>query len=1013
MAEQNSNIPSEVTPIKAMTDPRVFAGLAEASNRDAVLIEEEEPELTAKEMRQQMAKQNDVIASMQKQMSQVMALMMSREAAAAPSAPPDALQLTQGGTSGHVTPPHQTVVELAAPETQRYEPPGRADLSFLEQHLSPQFRPNPPKKALHQPLCAEIMAEHLSGAPPTLPTYNGTTDPEDHVSTFCLRMQLQTNSNAALCRTFPSTFSGICLDWYNRLPNGIIRSFEEFILLFTTKFASQKRRPLHLKALIDIRQKDGESLQAFYARWSRVAMAVRDLTPETAAHHLMDATTSMELKRALAKRPITLSTELEVKVEKAITLEKTLGAGSIRRFEPAKMQKEEQARRQLPVPRDQLLQAHSGARRPPPPPEQAHRGRSPERRPSNYTPLNDTVKNIYHVLREKGYKINWPAPMKTLPHMRDPKKHCEFHRDTGHWTENCRELHYEIEGLIQRGLLSEFIRGAEEPAERPVEPPPPPQADYDDASGSYVVRKEIGVVTVEGDRPKKKTKRDRAIECAAAVATQKCNLSFDDAELPGGVPSEDPLIITALVAACNVRRLLIDGGSAADILFKSTVDQMDIDPRLIKPAYGNLVGFSGTRVPVIGVVTLPVVLGDQEPRVSKQVEFTIVDCKSPHNGIFGRPLLAKFMALPSTCHQKLKFPTKEGSGEACGTAWEPTKTGEIRQTNIVDTRAEEPRPESMDSDFEVALDPSEPTHKVRVSTHVPGDAIEPLIKLLKEYKELFAWCTEDMSGVPRDVAQHSLGVPVSATPRQQARRSFTGDKLKAIEEEVARLLSAGLIRPVKYPKWLANVVLVKKSSGAWRMCVDYTTINKVCPGDPYPLPRIDQLIDATADHETLSFLDMFSGYHQIPMSREDEEKTAFMTPFGNFCFVGMPFGLKNAGATYQRMIDTVFAQQRGRNIEAYVDDLIVKTKAGKSHLDDLRETFESAPQTQSPLEPAEMRVRSGSRKILGIHDHQARHRSRPKANHRSPRLARAKKHIGDSVPERENCGARKVHPKVS
>ncbi|CAL1384362.1 unnamed protein product [Linum trigynum] len=125
------------------------------------------------------------------------------------------------------------------------------------------------------------------------------------------------------------------------------------------------------------------------------------------------------------------------------------------------------------------------------------------------------------------------------------------------------------------------------------------------------------------------------------------------------------------------------------------------------------------------------------------------------------------------------------------------------------------------------------------------------------------------------------------------------------------------------------------------MCVDYTTINKVCPGDPYPLPPIDQLIDATADHETLSFLDMFSGYHQIPMSREDEEKTAFMTPFRNFCFVGMPFGLKNAGATYQRMIDAVFSHQRGRNIEAYVDDLIVKTKAGKSHLDDLRETFEA------------------------------------------------------------------------
>ncbi|CAL1353283.1 unnamed protein product [Linum trigynum] len=632
MAEHNPNLPDEATPIKAMTDPRTFA---ETSNLNAVLIEEEEPEMTAREMRQLMAKQNNVIADMQKQMSQVIALMMSKEAAttveAATSAPPSALPPVEATTSAPQLAPN----EFPACEAQQAEPPGRVDLSFLEQHLSPQYRPNPPKRALHQPLSAEIMAEHLSGMPPALPTYNGTTDPEDHVSTFCLRMQLQTNSNAALCRTFPSTFSGICLDWYNRLPNGIIRSFEEFILLFTTKFASQKRRPLHLKELIDIRKKDGKSLRTFYARWSRVAMAVRDLTPETAAHHLMEATTNMELNLAIAKRPITLSTELEMKIEKAITLEETLGVGSVRRFEPAKLPREEQGRRQLTLPQDQLAQLHRGQKRhPPPPQEQAQRGRSPDRRSSHaFTPLNDSVKNVFHVLREKGYKLNWPAPLKSLPHMRDPKKHCDFHRETGHWTEDCQELRYEIEGLIRRGLLAEFTHEKEEQVGGPQNPPPPPQADYNEAAGAYVVRKEIGVVTVKGDRPKKKTKRERAIEFAAADVQTGGQLSFNDIELPQGIPSEDPLIITALVAACKIHRLLIDGGAAADILFQSTIDKMDIDPRLIKRAQGNLVGFSGTRVPVICVVTLPVVIGDQEPHVSKQVEFTIVDCKSSHNGI--------------------------------------------------------------------------------------------------------------------------------------------------------------------------------------------------------------------------------------------------------------------------------------------------------------------------------------------------------------------------------------------
>ncbi|CAL1410444.1 unnamed protein product [Linum trigynum] len=331
MAEQDNNIPNEATPIKAMTNSRSFA---ETSNLNAVLIEEEEPELTAKEVRQQMTKQNEVIADMQAKMNQVIALMMSKETAAT----------TSERQAMTLPPPADCqTVRQANPQFREQDPPERADLTFLEQHLSPQYC-TPPKKALHQPLCTQIMAEHLSGIPPTLPMYNGTTDPEDHASSFCLRMQLQTNSNAALCRTFPSTFVEICLDWYNCLPNGIICTFEEFILLFTTKFASQKRRPLHLKALIDLKQKDGESLRAFYARWSRTTIAVRDLTPETAAHHLMEATTKAELKRALAKGPVISSSELETKIEKAITLEETLGAGSVRRYEPAKPPREEQRR---------------------------------------------------------------------------------------------------------------------------------------------------------------------------------------------------------------------------------------------------------------------------------------------------------------------------------------------------------------------------------------------------------------------------------------------------------------------------------------------------------------------------------------------------------------------------------------------------------------------------------------------------------------------------------------------
>ena len=129
-----------------------------------------------------------------------------------------------------------------------------------------------------------------------------------------------------------------------------------------------------------------------------------------------------------------------------------------------------------------------------------------------------------------------------------------------------------------------------------------------------------------------------------------------------------------------------------------------------------------------------------------------------------------------------------------------------------------------------------------------------------------------------------------------------------------------------YPNWLANVILVKKVNGKWRMCVDFTDLNKACSKDSFPLPMIDQLVDSIAGHKLLTFMDAFSGYNQIKMAEEDQEKTAFITSQGLYCYKVMPFGLKNAGATYQRLVNKMFNKQIGRNMEVYVDDMLVKSK---------------------------------------------------------------------------------------
>ena len=135
-------------------------------------------------------------------------------------------------------------------------------------------------------------------------------------------------------------------------------------------------------------------------------------------------------------------------------------------------------------------------------------------------------------------------------------------------------------------------------------------------------------------------------------------------------------------------------------------------------------------------------------------------------------------------------------------------------------------------------------------------------------------------------------------------------------------------------------MVVKKKNGKWRVCVDFTDLNRACPKDPFPVPKIDQLVDATFRHLMMSFLDAFQGYHQISLAAEDQEKTMFISSDANYHYTMMPFGLKNVGATYQRMIMRMFRDKIGRIVEVYIDDIMVKSKKEQGHIDDLREIFE-------------------------------------------------------------------------
>ena len=223
-----------------------------------------------------------------------------------------------------------------------------------------------------------------------------------------------------------------------------------------------------------------------------------------------------------------------------------------------------------------------------------------------------------------------------------------------------------------------------------------------------------------------------------------------------------------------------------------------------------------------------------------------------------------------------------------------------------------------------------------------------------------------MGGINLTVITHRLNVSPSFKPVKQKRRSFSPERQKAINEEVGKLLQADAIREVEYPEWLANVVLVKKANGKWRLCIDFTDIKRACPKDSILLPRIDLIVDATASYELLSFMDAFSGYNQISMDPNNQEKTSFIIGQGTYCFRVMPFGLKNAGATYQRLVNKMFQNQIGASMEVYIDDMLVKSVKAELHITHLVEAFNVLKSYNMKLNPTKCALGVSTGKFLGF-----------------------------------------------
>ncbi|KAK2444839.1 hypothetical protein QL285_015834 [Trifolium repens] len=229
-----------------------------------------------------------------------------------------------------------------------------------------------------------------------------------------------------------------------------------------------------------------------------------------------------------------------------------------------------------------------------------------------------------------------------------------------------------------------------------------------------------------------------------------------------------------------------------------------------------------------------------------------------------------------------------------------------------------------------------------ISVNIPPDLKAKVVQLLLEFKDCFAWDYNEMPGLSRKLVEHELPVRLDKKPVKQLPRRFAPEIMSKIKEEIERLLRSKFIRTARYVEWLANIVPVIKKNGSLRVCIDFRDLNNATPKDEYPMPVAEMLIDSAAGFEYLSMLDGYSGYNQIFIAENDVPKTAFRCPgaLGTYEWVVMLFGLKNAGATYQRAMNLIFHEYIDTFMQVYIDDIVVKSSSDDDHLDHLKKSFE-------------------------------------------------------------------------
>uniref|UniRef100_A0A2N9GWC8 Uncharacterized protein n=1 Tax=Fagus sylvatica TaxID=28930 RepID=A0A2N9GWC8_FAGSY len=648
---------------------------------------------------------------------------------------------------------------------------------------------------------------------PQLETFDGFKDPLDYLDSFRTIMRLHGVSDEIMCRTFPTNLRGSARTWFNQLETGSIDTFAQLSRAFIDNFIGGRRSVRPANYLLNIRQREGESLRSYVQRFNKEAVQIDEPNEYVALTAFNAGLLKGDFLFQLCKDPPKSMSELMYEAQKFINAEDAFQA------------------------RDEFL---------------SRKRKEPEDRRFDSS-RNKSSRQDYPKDREEEHKLDkTEVRQEPRPPRQDENKDRQEDRP--------RDIIGEIRTIVG-GL----------------------------ASGG-------------ASRSSRKAYARQAHNILVTQRSRK-SLKMDDQDF-------------------LTRRVLVDNGSSADIIYLPAYQQMKVDKEQLKPI----------DIPL----TVP----------------------SAYNVIIGRPTLNKLRAVTSTYHLLVRFPTEHGIGELKGdqaTAREcyfaslgPEAT---HQTMKIDEghKLVEPTEELE----EIVLDDDEPSKTTSIGTKMDRTIRETMISFLKSNLDVFAWTHDDMPGIDPATICHKLNVDPSIRPIKQKRRVFAPDRNQAISDE---------------------------ANGKWRMCVDFTDLNKACPKDSFPLPRIDQLVDSTAGHRLLTFMDAFSGYNQIMMDESDQEKTCLYHKQRTLLLQSHAVRIEerwsHLPATDEQDVPPPDRTKHGGVCRRYAGENEGRHKALGGFERDVR----NPPSISHEAQPEQMCLRRFVRKIPWVHGLPERNRGQPRQN---------------------------------